>query len=121
MFWKGDDKVFGMFLKIRIIEKYYDLILDYLYYWDVLKVMVDYFIFMVKDGKRRKVYEWIVYVCLKGIFILGLFDVNLVEEIGFIIDELFFEVIFDDNDFELCKYIRMRNFDKKKNVVFRNV
>lgn len=120
MLREGDDKVLGMPLKIRIIEKYHDLIPDYLHHWDVLKVMVDHFTSMAKDGKRRKVYEWIIYVCLKGTFTPGSFDANLVEEIGFIIDELSFEVTFDDNDSELCKYIRMRNSDKKKNVASRN-
>lgn len=114
MLRKGDDKVLGIPLKIRIIEKYHDLIPDYLHHWDVLKVMVNHFTSIAKDGKRRKVYEWIVYVCLKGTFTPGSFDANLVEEIGFIIDEMSFEVTFDDNDSELCKYIRMRNSDKKR-------
>lgn len=58
-------KVVGMPLKIGIIETYHDLIPNYLRHWDVLKVMVDHFTSIANDGKMRKVYEWIVYICLK--------------------------------------------------------
>lgn len=87
MFWKGKDRVVGMFFKFRIIEKYYDLILSYIDYCDILKVMIDYFIVLEKDKERWYVYEWIVYICLKGKFVLGFLDKEFVKKIGFEIDE----------------------------------
>lgn len=79
MFCKGKDKVVGMFLKIIVIEKYYDFVFDYLDNCDILKVMRKYFIFVENDKNRRYVYEWIIYICLKGKFIrFELFDVFFV-------------------------------------------
>lgn len=78
--------------------------------------MIDHFTAKEKDGKRRQLYEWIVYICLKGKFTPGSFDTDLVEKIGFVIDELSFKLSFDDYNFELSEYIRMRNSDKQKKV-----
>lgn len=116
MLRKGKDRVVGMPLKISVIEKYHSLIPNYLQECDILKAMIDHFTALEKDEKRRQLYEWIVYICLKGKFTPGSFDTNLVERIGFVIDELSFKLYFYDNNFELCEYIRMRNSDKQKNV-----
>lgn len=51
--------------------------------------------FIVRDGERKYVYEWVMYICFKGKFSrFDLFDINLVEEMMFEIKYLFF----DEND-----------------------
>lgn len=80
--------------------------------------MRDYFSDMEKDRERRNVYEWIMYICLKGYFCwFDLFDIKLVEEMNFGIKKL----LFDESDIELSRYVRMRNFDKLRNELFENV
>lgn len=113
MLRKGKDKVIGMPLKIRVIEKYHDVIPNYVDNWDILKVMRDHFDSIENDKERRHVYEWIIYICLKGKFTRSEpFDTNLVKEMGFNINDS----SFDEKDTELCKYVRIRNSDKQKNV-----
>lgn len=112
MLREGKDRVIGMPLKIRIIEKYHELIPTYLHHWDMLKVLIDHFTVIEKNRENRYLYEWIVYICLKGKFTRESFDKNLVKEIDFTIDKL----SFDEKDSKLCKYIRMRNSDKQKNI-----
>lgn len=110
---KGKDKVVGVPLKINAIEKYHDLIPNYLDNWDILKVMKDHFISIEKDRNRRHVYEWITYICLKGKFTRSeSFDASLVKELDFKITDS----SFDENDTELSKYVRMRNSDIRQKI-----
>lgn len=88
--------------------------------WNMLKAMRDHLTNLEKDENSRKVYEWIVYICFKGKLTSGSFDADLVEEMGFTIDESSFRLTFDDNYSELCRYIRMRNSDKQNNVLPEN-
>lgn len=117
MLLKGKDKVVGMPLKIRVMEKYHDLIPNYLHNLDILKVMSDHFTSIEKEEGRRHVYEWIMYICLKGNFSRSdPFDTYLVKEMSFEIQQ----PSFDENDSELRRYVRMKNSDKQMNVSSEN-
>lgn len=117
MLRKGKDRVVGTPLKLRIIEKYHDLIPSYIDHCDILKVMIDHFIALEKDKERRYVYEWIVYICLNGKFAPGSLDKEFVKKIGFEIDEQSFRVASNDKKVsKLGDYIRMRNSDKQSHV-----
>lgn len=120
MLRKGTDKAVGIPLKLRILEQYHDLIPSYLHYLDILKVMKEHFTALEKDKNRRCVYEWIVYICLKGKFTPGSLDTELVKKIGFSIDEVSFKLSSDDDASKLGDYIRMRNSDKQKKVPSQN-
>lgn len=112
MLRKGKDKDVGMPLKINTIQRYHELIPNYLHNWDILKVMRDHFGDMEIDGGRKYVYEWIMYICLKGKFSrFDEFDSHLVEQMGFEIEQS----SFDENDTELSRYVRIRNSDKLRN------
>lgn len=109
MLRKGKDKVVGMPLKINAIQRYHELIPNYLHNWDILKVMRDHFSDMEKDGGRRYVYEWIMYICLKGKFSRSdEIDTDLVKEMNFVIEKS----SFNEDDTEIRRYVRMRNSDK---------
>lgn len=106
MLRKGKDKVVGMPLKMTVIEKYHDLVPDYLDNCDILKALREHFISVQNDKNRTHVYEWITYICLKGKFTRSeSFDTSLVQEIGFKITDS----SFDESYTELSKYLRMRN------------
>lgn len=118
MFRRGKDKVVGIPLKISVIEKYHELIPNYIQNLDILKVMKDHFTALEKDREKKYVYEWIVYICLKGKFSRSYpFDTNVVHGMRFEIEKF----SFDENDKELSRYIRMRNSDKLRNVASENV
>lgn len=113
MLRQGEDKVVGMPLKISVIKTYHELIPQYLDNWDILRVMIDHFTAIENDRERRYVYEWIMYICLKGKFSrTDPYDTNLVKEMSFKIEQS----SFDEKDKELCRYIRIRNSDKLRNV-----
>lgn len=117
MLLKGKDKVVGMPLKIRVMEKYHDIIPNYLDNCDLLKVMSDHFTSIEKEEGRRHVYEWIMYICMKGEFSRsGLWDTDLVKVMSFEIQQ----PSFDENDLELRRYVRMKNSDKQRNVSSEN-
>uniref|UniRef100_K1PX79 Uncharacterized protein n=1 Tax=Magallana gigas TaxID=29159 RepID=K1PX79_MAGGI len=117
MLRKGKDKVVGMPLKINAIQRYHELIPNYLRNWNILKVMRDHFSDIEKDRERRNVYEWIMYICLKGYFCRSdPFDTELVEEMNFGINQ----TSFDESDSELSRYVRMRNSDKLRNESSEN-
>lgn len=125
MLCKGDDKVLGMPLKLRIIEKYHELIPSYLHHLDMSKVIIDHFNALKKNKERRRVFEWIVYLCLKGKYKPGSFDKKLVKNLSFEIDEASFRLDDDDDDDDnhvskLGDYTRMRNSDKQKHVPSQN-
>lgn len=109
MFRKGKDKVVGIPLKLNVIQRYHELIPYYLDNWDILKVMQDHFTFIARDGERKHVYEWVMYICFKGKFSRpDAFDTSLVEDMMFGIEQS----SFNENDATVQKYIRMRNSDK---------
>lgn len=111
MFRKGKDEAVGIPLKLNVIQRYHKLIPNYLDNWDILKMMQDHFTLIARDGERKHVYEWVMYICFKGKFSrLDPFDTNLVEEMMFEIKHS----SFDENDATLQNYIRMRNSDKLK-------
>lgn len=111
LFRKGKDKVVGIPLKLNVIERYHELIPNYLDNWDILKVMQDHFTLIARDEERKHVYEWVMYICFKGKFSRPIpFDTNLVEEMLFEIKQS----SFNENDAKLQNYIRMRNSDKLK-------
>lgn len=113
MLRQGEDKVVGMPLKISVIKTYHELIPQYLDNWDILRVMIDHFTAIENDRERRYVYEWIMYICLKGKFSRSdPYDTNLVKEMSFKIEQS----SFDEEDKELRRYIRIRNSDKLRNV-----
>lgn len=110
---EGEDTVVGMPLKISVIKEYHELIPQYLDNWDILRVMIDHFTALENDREKRYAYEWILYICLKGKFRRSdEFDTDLVKEMKFEIEQS----LFNENDEELCRYIRMRNSDKLRNV-----
>lgn len=51
MLRKGKERVVGMPLKISVIDKYHDLIPNYLQDCDILKAMIDHFTAIEKDIK----------------------------------------------------------------------
>lgn len=113
MLRQGKDKVVGMPLKISVIKRYHELIPQYLENCDILRVMIGHFTALEKDIKKRHVREWIMYICLKGKFSRSdEFDTKLVKEMNFEIEQS----SFNEEDKELCRYIRMRNSDKLRNV-----
>lgn len=113
MLQKGKDTVVGMPLKISVIKEYHELIPQYLDNWDILRVMRDHFTVLENDREKRYAYEWIMYICLKGKFLRSdKFDRKLVKEMNFEIKQS----SFNEEDKELCRYIRMRNSDKLRDV-----
>lgn len=113
MLREGKDTVVGMPLKISVIKEYHELIPQYLNNWDILRVMRDHFTALENDREKKYAYEWIMYICLKGKFLRSdEFDTKLVREMGFEIKQS----SFNEEDKELCRYIRMRNSDKLRNV-----
>lgn len=113
MLRKGNDKVVGIPLKINMIEKYHNLVPDYLDNCGILKAMRKHFISIEKDRNKRHVYEWITYICLKGKFTRSEpLDTSLIQEIGFEITDS----SFDESYTELSKYVRMRTSDIKQKV-----
>lgn len=117
MLREGEDTVVGMPLKISVIKEYHELIPQYLDNWDILRVMRDHFTALENDREKRSAYEWIMYVCLKGKFCRSdPYDTNLVKEMSFEIEQS----SFNENNKELCRYIRMRNSDKQRNVAPEN-
>lgn len=79
----------------------------------MLRVMRDHFAALENDREKRYVYEWIMYICLKGKFSRSdLYDTDLVKKMSYEIEPS----SFNENDKELCRYIRMRNSDKLKLV-----
>lgn len=117
MLRKGKDKVVGMPLKINVIRRHHELIPYYLHNWDILKVMRDHFSDMCKNSGRSYVYEWIMYICLKGKFSrFDKFDADLVNNFSFKIEPS----SFNGEDKELSRYIRMRNSDTLRNVSPKN-
>lgn len=108
MLCKGKDKVVGMPLKINVIQKIPRS--DYLDNCDILKAMKEHFISIEKEN----VYEWIIYICLKGKFTRSEpLDASLVKEIGLKITDS----SVDENDTEYSKYVRMRNSDIRHKVL----
>lgn len=113
MLREGEDTVVGLPLKISVIKEYHELIPQYLDNLDILRVMRDHFTALENDREKKYAYEWIMYICLKGKFLRSdEFDTKLVREMGFEIEQS----SFNEEDKELCRYIRMRNSDKLRNV-----
>lgn len=112
MIQTGKDNAVGMFLKLKLMERYHDQIHDYKGEWDISMAIRDHFISLENDETKRHVYAWIVYICFKGQFKQNeQFDTELVETIGFQIDKS----PINENDEDLCRYFKMRNSYSENN------
>lgn len=113
MIQTGKDNAVGMPLKLKLIQKYHDLMHNYEGEWDISMAMKYHFISLENDERKRHVYAWILYICLKGHFTRDEpFDTELVEKIGFQIDKS----SFNENDKDVQRYFRVRNSNAIKNV-----
>lgn len=112
MIQTGKDNAVGMFLKLKLMERYHDQIHDYKGEWDISMAIRDHFISLENDETKRHVYAWIVYICFKGQFKQNeQFDTELVETIGFQIDKS----PINENDKDVCRYFKMRNSYSENN------
>lgn len=116
MLQEEKDTFVGLPIKLNVIQRYHELVPYYLDKKDILKAMIDHFASIEKETGMRHVYEWIMYICLKGKFRSDQFDKKLVEKMSFKIEQS----TFNENT-ELSRYVRMRNSDKLKNVPSRSV
>lgn len=95
------------------MKKHHDLIHNYKGEWDISIAMRDHFISLEKDKRKRNVYAWITYICLKGQFTRNeQFDTELVKQISIHIDES----SLSENDKDLCRYFRVRYSFADNNV-----
>ena len=104
MLRKGKDKLIGMPLKVEIISKYHEhcLLQSYCDDWDILTAMTAHF--KALEENERPIYEWIMYICLKGHFSRsGSFDKDLVKKVQFKIKI----ASFDEHYGQLREYIRL--------------
>ncbi|XP_065934335.1 uncharacterized protein [Magallana gigas] len=117
MLQEEKDILVGLPIKLNVIQRYHELIPYYLEKIDILKAMVEHFTSIEKETGVRHVYEWIMYICLKGKFSRSdQFDTHLVDKMGFKIEQSSF-----NENTELSRYVRMRNSDKLNNVSSRSV
>lgn len=107
------DVAVGMPLKLSLIEHFHDLIHGYTGEWDICMVMVDHFRSLENEERKRHVYAWIVYICLKSQFTRAeQFDGELVNKIGIQIDKS----SFNEKDKDLQRYFRVQNSKTKDSV-----
>jgi hypothetical protein len=114
MLRKGHDKSIGIPLKINVLAKYHDLISNYIANdGDLLKVMTDHFTALETQPEKKHVYEWIMYICLKGVYPRSEnVDNTVITNMKFGITVASFDEHYD----ELSKYIRKRDSDQRQNV-----
>lgn len=83
MLQRGNNMAVGMPIKLSLIEMYHGLIYDTTGEWDIFMVMRDHFISLKNDERKRQIYAWITYICLKGQFTRGEeLDTKLVKQIS---------------------------------------
>ena len=113
MLQDGKDKNVGIPLILNVIARYHDLVPNYRKDRDILKALSDHFTALGENNDMKFVYEWIIYICLKGKFSrLDLFDEKTVIDVGLQIRK----DTFNENDVHMQKYIRMRYSDQHNNV-----
>ncbi|XP_065929955.1 uncharacterized protein [Magallana gigas] len=111
MIQTGKDNAVGMPLKLKLIQKYHDLMHNYEGEWDISTAMRYHFNSLENDERKRHVYAWIVYICLKGHFTRDEpFDTELVKKLGFQIDKSSF------NEKEMQGYFMVRNSNAMTNA-----
>ena len=104
MLRKGKDESIGMPLKVEIILKYHEhfLLQSYCDDSDILTAMTAHFKALKEN--ERPIYEWIMYICLKGHFSRSeSFDKDLVNKVQFQIKMS----SFNEHYGQLRKYIRV--------------
>lgn len=110
MIREGNDKRFGMPLKLTILANHHDLISNYIKEKDILKVMKDHFTDLAEEDGN--VYKWLAYICLKGEFSPSKeIDNKVVDGLGYEMKNSSFE--FSE---KLKRYVRMRTKDKEQKV-----
>ena len=113
MLQDGKDRRVGMPLKLNVIARYHDLVPNYRKDRDILKALSGHITDLGENNDMKFVYEWIIYICLKGKFSrLDLFDENMVIDVGLRIRK----DTFNENDADMQRYIRMRYSDQHNKV-----
>ena len=113
MLQDGKDKHVGMPLKLNVIARYHEMVPNYRKDRDILKALSGHITDLGENNDMKFVYEWIIYICLKGKFSrLDLFDEKTVIDVGLQIRK----DTFNENDVDMQKYIRMRYSDQHNNV-----
>lgn len=108
MLCEGDDALIGMPLKVEVISKYHDhgLLNGYVKSWGIKTAMLEHF--KALEMKEKPIYEWIMYICLKGHFSRSeSFDKNKIKRVNFEIKR----VSFDDHYGKLRRYVRVWFWD----------
>ena len=105
----GDDELIGVPLKVEILAKHHDpnVLFSYKKHNDILRSMKEHFTDLEKIDKP--LYEWIMYICLKGDFTTKSFDKKMVEKVGFKIEG----TSFNEHLEKLRKYIQACFFDSQ--------
>ena len=104
----GGDELIEMPLKVEVLSKhhYFDIIDSYIKDNDILKAMKVHFTALEK--KENPIYEWLMYICLKGHFSrTESFDKDLVSKMKFGIELS----SFDEHYLHLRRYIRVSVLD----------
>ena len=115
MLLHGGDELIGMPLKVEVISKYHDpeLLDSYLKNWDIKEAMLAHF--EALERNEKPIYEWIMYICLKGHFSRSeAFDREMVNKIQFDIKLS----SFDEHYGQLRRYIRVWFWDPQKVSVY---
>ncbi|XP_061196694.1 uncharacterized protein LOC133204970 [Saccostrea echinata] len=107
------DSEIGIPLKMNVLERYHDVIDDYVIKGSLLQAMTDHITGLEGDKETKSTYEWLMYICLKGQYNRSEeFDTELINTMAFAINKS----SFDEFKESLSKYIRIRNSDKQKNI-----
>lgn len=109
MLQKGNNMAVGMPIKLSLIEMYHGLIYDNKGEWDIFMVMRDHFISLKNDERKRQIYAWITYICLKGQFTRDeQLETELVKQIGIHIDRLSMKTIRICVDISECRILKQK-------------
>ncbi|XP_062583494.1 uncharacterized protein LOC134245235 [Saccostrea cucullata] len=108
------DKRIGIPLKMNVLARYHDIINDYVVKRSLLKAMTNHITTLRRDEKTVVIYQWIMYICLKGQYKRSEeLDEELIKTMEFEISGL----SFNENEENLMKYLKFRNSDKQKMVL----
>ncbi|XP_062614756.1 uncharacterized protein LOC134281862 [Saccostrea cucullata] len=110
-FKEDRDSEIGIPLKMNVLEKYHNVIDDYVIKGSLLQAMTDHITSLEGDKETKSTYQWIMYICLKGQYNRSEeLDTELIRTMEFGINKLSF------TEDLLSKYIIMKNSDQQKKV-----